>query len=613
MTDASFIPRPGLAFRVGITGARALDAAALPALQQALRQVLGEVKATLETLAGQPETAALYAPGAPLLRMISPLAEGADRLAATAALALGYRLEAPLPFPADEYEHDFPNTAGEFRDLLAAAAPHVLALDGARGEAETRCYEAVGRLVVRNCDLLVAIWDGGKSRGRGGTAEIVRYAARHGLPVWWLHASGQGQPAWLADGAALKQLDACPRGEAAQPLLVKYIEQRVLPNAMMEPPQAGMIGGLLNRLLGEDTRSPLTAMLAEPRPERRIIWSLHGRVMRWAAGSRPKTPAAPPAPAGEVWAYWQRFYEPVDRCAVAYAERYRSSYILVFALAAFAACAAVLGVGIHPVALVSTSVEFALLIGIMVIVGVNERRHWHKRSITYRLLAELVRKQQALALLAWSLPAAEAFAVTGESAAAPVRDVLVGWYFNAVLRAAPLARGTLGGETLVTASAYIRAGLVEGQIAYHANRQEEMERAARRFGRLGSEFFLLTLVAVMVKFLLMWTLALAPGTHGVGVLDRYTILAGFVAALLPALSAAFVGIRGYAELEFMADQSLQMHRVLAQFAERLRHVPLEAPLASQEVGAELLVLAEGMLRDVRGWALLFRVKAVEVG
>jgi len=45
----------------------------------------------------------------------------------------------------------------------------------------------------------------------------------------------------------------------------------------------------------------------------------------------------------------------------------------------------------------------------------------------------------------------------------------------------------------------------------------------------------------------------------------------------------------------------------------LRHLPLDAPLASQELGAEILLLAENMLRDIKGWAQLFRIKAVDVG
>jgi hypothetical protein len=40
---------------------------------------------------------------------------------------------------------------------------------------------------------------------------------------------------------------------------------------------------------------------------------------------------------------------------------------------------------------------------------------------------------------------------------------------------------------------------------------------------------------------------------------------------------------------------------------------LAAPLASQDLGAEILDLSQLMLRDIQGWAQLFRLKAVEPG
>ncbi len=150
-----------------------------------------------------------------------------------------------------------------------------------------------------------------------------------------------------------------------------------------------------------------------------------------------------------------------------------------------------------------------------------------------------------------------------------------------------------------------------GQAGYHAKRRREAEAAAHRFGRLGAESFLLTLLLVFGKFILMWEQYIWPPAHGNGTLEQGITAAGFVAVILPALSAAFVGIRGYAELELLADQSVQMQRLTAQAESRLQKLQLDAPLASQELGAEILRLAEGMLRDVKGWAQLFRVKAVE--
>ena len=46
---------------------------------------------------------------------------------------------------------------------------------------------------------------------------------------------------------------------------------------------------------------------------------------------------------------------------------------------------------------------------------------------------------------------------------------------------------------------------------------------------------------------------------------------------------------------------------------RVREQPLDGPLASQEMGAEVFELADEMMRDLTGWRQLFGVKAIEAG
>lgn len=73
-----------------------------------------------------------------------------------------------------ERETDFLDRVAGFRTLLGRTWAKVLELDGARGDKETqnRSYEAVERMVVRNCDLLIAIWDGGKGRAAAALPKL---------------------------------------------------------------------------------------------------------------------------------------------------------------------------------------------------------------------------------------------------------------------------------------------------------------------------------------------------------------------------------------------------------------------------------------------------------
>ncbi|QDT36903.1 NUDIX domain-containing protein [Stratiformator vulcanicus] len=122
------------------------------------------------------------------IEVLSPLAEGADKLVAEAALQRGYVLKAPLPLPLEFYETDFDGRAlDSFRHLLKQAREwYSLPLPGdvhlndlhTHGPDRNRMYAAVGEHVVDRCDILFALWDGRESGQTGGTDDTLKYALR---------------------------------------------------------------------------------------------------------------------------------------------------------------------------------------------------------------------------------------------------------------------------------------------------------------------------------------------------------------------------------------------------------------------------------------------------
>jgi hypothetical protein len=612
-------PRPDIAWRVGVTGKRVLADTAIAPLNAAVTRVLTLLRDEVTRLAQTQEAAsACNTAGPPTFRVLSPLAEGADRLVAEAALALGYRLEAPLPFAQADYEADFPAAVGTFRGLLGQAA-HQLELDGGRGGDETASYEAVGRYVVRNADLLIAIWDGGPSAGRGGTGDVVRFALRAGVPVWWLAADGSGAPRLLRTPRDLRGPQAAPAGEAATRALRELLRRTVLPPPV--PPQHahGALGHGVNavcRLFGYHP-TPLRDYLREDGHAPAKLWLCYARFMDWIAPRLPDPGAAMLAPQGVIESYWHRLYTPADLLAQAYGDRYRSSYLLIFALAFVAVICAVFGLAFHAIAMPFTVLELLVLGAIGRLVIGNHLLRWHERWIAYRLLSELCRKQQALAPLGWSLPnwevdrlAADDTLEQHEAALPPgtmlphdtafARDAWVAWYFTAARRAAPLPEGGFTDAVMRRARAVGESLLLE-QGAYHESRRIRSTQAARRLGNLGDWFFILTLVAVAIKLALL--------REG----GAYAGIAGVVCALLPAAAAGFVGIRAYAEFELLAHQSARMKAAMGAALADLDTLTLDRPLAAQELGAELYGVALSMLQDIAGWAQLFRMKKVEAG
>lgn len=128
---------------------------------------------------------------------VSALAEGADRIFAHAALALGYRLEVLLPFARADYATTFADKSAK-ADFLALLerAEGVRELPGSLA-ATKAAYEAVGQATVAACCVLVAVWDGRPAAGRGGTPEIIAYALRQGRPVIWIDAACDRPPRLL--------------------------------------------------------------------------------------------------------------------------------------------------------------------------------------------------------------------------------------------------------------------------------------------------------------------------------------------------------------------------------------------------------------------------------
>lgn len=123
--------------------------------------------------------------GADEIVVVSSVAEGADRLVADLVLTRpGATMEIILPLPADDFLDDFDSEESrrEFWDLLRRASV-VTVVEQVPGEDRTAAYERAGHAVVDTCDLLVALWDGQPSRGRGSTADVIQYALDRGVVV----------------------------------------------------------------------------------------------------------------------------------------------------------------------------------------------------------------------------------------------------------------------------------------------------------------------------------------------------------------------------------------------------------------------------------------------
>lgn len=177
---------------VGVTGHRDLAPAEIAGLRARVRDFLSGLRKS------HPELPVV---------VMSPLAEGADRLVAEEARALGLSLIVPLPFPAAIYEQDFqtPGSLETFRKLCNGAeivelpllpgdTPDTVAAQGPRRDAH---YARLGIYLCAHCHILLALWDGKPSDKLGGTSQIVRFHHWDEMPGFV--ARGESSPQMLTE------------------------------------------------------------------------------------------------------------------------------------------------------------------------------------------------------------------------------------------------------------------------------------------------------------------------------------------------------------------------------------------------------------------------------
>ena len=157
------------ALAIGFTGHRTLSDEAM--CRTAIRKALSDWKA--------------MAPG--VVYGVSSTAAGGDLLFAETCIDLGLPVRIFLPSPKEQFRNDFDDSTWERAERVLAKALSVDVMGVSEGAAQ-RYYEC-GIETIQQSQLLVALWDGNRARGMGGTADMVYFAADQGRPVVWINSA----------------------------------------------------------------------------------------------------------------------------------------------------------------------------------------------------------------------------------------------------------------------------------------------------------------------------------------------------------------------------------------------------------------------------------------
>jgi hypothetical protein len=621
---SSHPPKPRFALTIGIVGHRLehWDSAAKRAdgrqsRTERLQKIAGDVHIALKGI----KSAAILAyhdheslfddtdeakQRAPELTLVSSLADGADTIAAKAALALGYAIDAPLPFSRTDYEtnfsahtvdehspaplHDFRTLVEKARSVLQLPGQHRTASDTQeQGDLnENRAYEAVGLTVISQADILLAVWDGELSRGRGGTAEMVAEAARAGIPIVLIDSNGR------------KQIELRWRGLMPTPAPIVAFDD--LPSATLDQSIHRVVDELVRPPAIEEERKSLELWFNEVlrHVNIRIGYPLLTTIL---GARRIRISDLIPRRASELAEDYVRDSGPVvdrnrpqdiawlaeaygwaDAIGIYFAQIFRSAFIMNFLFAALAVIAASASVVVTNVWWEHTTVttEIVLIICVVINTALARRWRWHHRWFEAREVAERLRA----ALPLWTLGLRPAFS-SGEE------PTWTGWYARALVRTQGMRAGDFNADGLA-AERTVLLNLLSSQCGYNQANGRRMHWMER-----GLEYVGLCLLAA--------TVAVAVDRHfdaPIAAIVLGRILQPHQATIwlstaLPALATACYGIRVIGDFDGIVHRAERTHRQLDQLIGAIEQDPPDFSL----MRARARSAADAMLGDVASWRL----------
>lgn len=590
--------KPRLCLTVGVTGHREhkLVGVDIVALTATVTRTLSQLHQSLRAVGKHHHTAFSDEPAQ--LRMVSALADGADTIVAKAALAAGWRVDACLPFPRDEYANDFSEGAhhDDFVALLEKASS-TFELPGTHAEA-TAAYEAVGRLVLEQCDVLLALWDGDPNRGRGGTSRVVADAVARHIPVVHIHTHVEEPVQLLWTGLSDAEIEQPSVEIVPRAALDKAIPQVVA--ALTVPPEHKVDTRMLMQFYRERAATstpampyPLLLAMTGVRPlSRRDLKPMQAEASTQELQALLARTAATDSFATNL----ARRYGVADTAASYFAQIFRSGFVANFTLAAMAVILALSGLLAPALKLPIIVGELVCVILILINTHAGKRFGWHERWMDNRHLAEQLR---ALAFTSGlgDLGLRSHTTHAGRDAAAV--PGWVGWLARATARETGLP-DVNADNTYLTRVRDTTLQLITEQIAYQHANAARMHKLEHRLHAAGEFLFGGTIIAC-VAWIVVKLLGLPMGVVGtVGMTEIVT----FLTAVLPALGASIYGIRMQGDFAGVAFRS----QVTVTRLERLKRAINDDPLDYARLSVRLRNLADIMLTDVSNWRTTYQAR-----
>jgi hypothetical protein len=556
---------PGLPLVIGVTGHRDLREGDREALETSVRNIFDGFRKSY--------------PNAPLV-LLSPLAEGADRLVAEVALSCDSSLIVPLPMPQALYETDFetPESKAEFHSLLQRAeAVYTLAPIGdysadeirERGPSRARQYAQVGAYIARHSHILIALWDKVPSEKVGGTAQIVRFRLE-GVPE--LYVPRQSPLDLVASGPLYHVVT--PRKSSSKPEGTPGKLRKLFPKGYENDAAAEEAYHLIflrTDTFNRDSRRLDSKLAGERESSKHYLFTDDRRAL--------------PAFLKRIMDY----YAAADSLARHFQSwtlrALRALFLLVFVGVCFFQAYSDLK------ALARFLVVYTVILGVAYLYyALARKKEFHGKYLDYRALAEGMRVQFFWQLAGLNKSVADHYLRKQRSELDWIRKAIRVWTMSTEFQHEPPASPA----TIQNRLRLVLSEWVKRQRLFYAGAVERDKRKLRWQKRMVRLFFLISIVLTVIQ--IFWG-------ENVPVLVFSMGLALVIAGLLA----------GYGERRALAEQIkqyAQMGTIFANAEQRLSEL-LEAGEQAQALDL-IEELGKEALGENGDWVILHRERAVEV-
>ncbi len=557
---------------IGVTGHRDLLTDEVPALKKKVREFFLQLKHEFPDLN---------------LQLITPLAEGSDRLVADVALELGIALIVPLPMPQNEYERDFSSaTAIEaFRDSLKKARVINLRLlrhspdNSLDTEDRSHQYAQLGIFISNHSQVLLALWDGKVSAEMGGTASVVNYHLTAVMPGFYM---AEDSPNLLADN----------ENDLVYHIVCSRNRPDGQPKAGFVPLQATWLTAQFGLESGKQMPIEYRIMWQRLQDYGRDIAKYESAIQDNGADLLENAPDLP-LPTGTSTISEQ--HRIADWLAMHFQKRISLGLIAVHTVALLIGLFFILYSDFDGTEFLVNFILLAFLAG-FVLYKIGEKRQWHRKHLDYRALAEGLRVQ-----FYWSL----AGVIDVQSAEFAYdnflqkQDVDLGWIRH-VMRTVSLARS----RDSVPQAEWVDWVIEEwvgdeerqtGQLCYYRRKEQEKARRFRRTTYLGA-------VSLRAGVLIAIVLAIA-GSDMPGTYKQYLLV---LMGILP----LFAGVRDAYSHKKAEKELIKQYRFMRGILANARRL-LDSSDDLEFRRAVLRALGNAALEEGAEWILMHRERPLE--